>query len=175
MLICTRAPCNKKSWGGFGAATKQLLLYPMTSIQTRTLHTRGWQYRSPKFSPLMYSQTLCLYINSACFWHLSHCEGLLLTLTRCFSVLAVPLKSLFLTDMTGQLVLLNNKFPIMQTCFSLLLVWIFTFLLLSSPSACRSFLPSVFSTLDFLPRLWFQDASVVCLPLFLQNWKLFFF
>ena len=33
----------------------------------------------------------------------------------------------------------------------------------------------VFTALDFLPGLWFQDASVVCLPLVLWNWKLFFF
>lgn len=121
----------------------------MSSIQTCTLHARGWQSCSPKFSPLMYSHTPRLCINSAHRCHLSHCEGLLLTLTSLFSVLPVHLKSLFLADVTGQLVLLNKKSPIMQTCFSLLLVWIFTFLLFGFPSACRSFLPSVFFIIGF--------------------------
>lgn len=46
----------------FGAATtKQLLPYPMISVQTHTLHVRGWQSRYPKFSPLMYSHTVFVY------------------------------------------------------------------------------------------------------------------
>lgn len=62
----------------FGAAaTKQLLQYPLISIQTWPLHARGWQSYSSRFSPSTYFHTLCLCI-SAGHCHLSHCEGLLL-------------------------------------------------------------------------------------------------
>lgn len=78
----------------------------------------------------------------------------------------VYLKSLFLTDMTGQLVLLNKSL-VRHTCFSLLLVWIFTFLLLGFPSVCRSFLPSGvffqhwFPSWALVPR-WLCCVSFSC-------------
>lgn len=48
----------------------------------------------------------------------------LCTQTKLLSVSAVHLKSLFTTDRTDQLVLLYQKPAVVQTCFSLLLVWI---------------------------------------------------
>lgn len=115
---------------------------------------------------------LCLNVDSACHCHFSHCEGLLLTLTRVFSVSAVHLKSLFLTDVTGQLVLLKKNPTTMDTCFSLLLVWIFTFRLPGFPSAFSFFF--FFLSIWFSSWAGFQGASVLCLPLFFWNWKLFF-
>lgn len=107
---------------------------------------------------------LCLDVSSACHCHFSHCEGLLLALTRVFSVSAVHLKSLFLTYVTGQLVLLSKKPTIMHTCFLLLLVWIFTFLLPGFPSACLLFFFFPPSAFGFLPGL---DSKVLLFCVFL--------
>lgn len=110
---------------------------------------------------------LCLNVDSACHCHFSHCEGLLLTLTRVFSVSAVHLKSLFLTDVTGQLVLLKKNPTTMDTCFSLLLVWIFTFRLPGFPSAFSFFFFSqhLIFLLGWIPRCFCSVSSTVFLEL----------
>lgn len=169
MLTYTIAPHDqsiiRKIWHN---TTKQLLPCHI-SDQCTDVHFACKGLTIP-IAPSSLFYVLCLDVNSACHCHFSHCEGLLLTLTRVFSVSAVHLKSLFLTDVTGQLVLLNKNPITMDTCFSFLLVWIFTFRLPGFPSAFSFFFLSV----CFSSWAGFQGASVLCLPLFFWNWKLFF-
>lgn len=167
MLTCNIAHMTKISSGGFGTALPNNYCHVIWPVYRCTPSMQG-PGNSIALSSLFY--ILCLSVNSVCQCHFSHCEGLLLTLTRVFSVSAVHLKSLFLTDVTGQLVLLNKKPTTMHTCFSLCLVWIFTFLLPGFPSAFSFFFSPQHFFLGWIPRCFCSVSSSVFLEL-----KAFFF
>lgn len=161
MLTCNIAHMTKISSGGFGTALPNNYCHVIWPVYRCTPSMQG-PGNSIALSSLFC--ILCLSVNSVCQCHFSHCEGLLLTLTRVFSVSAVHLKSLFLTDVTGQLVLLNRN---LQPCTLVSrCVWcgysLFYFLVFPLPSL-------FFFPLSISSWAGFQGASVLCLPLFFWN------
>lgn len=107
------------------------------------LHARGWQSYSSRFSPPTYFHTLCVLVQ---------------VIAICPTGKDFCSTRNLWSDLFLSVVGVDLHFSTSWFSFCLQIISAFCF---------------YFSTLDFLPGLWFQDASVECLPLFL--WNFFFF